>query len=363
MPFDTRLIYFSIKTSNMDKKISIKLDEIDQKILSVLIKNARISTIELAKVVKNYYPTVRSHLGKLIDNGVITNFHPILQFPGIGIRRYMGVYLSLKNISTEEQLLLIKEFKKSPFLIHVYELEGTWNVFLLLVTNYIKEARDTLDFVKQKCGEHLSSFIIMPTFTVSPLNRKFFLSKEDTINQEKIKSGYNPLIQKIPLIHLEKHVDLDETDIKILNEIRLNGKASLEDIADKVKIEPAKVDYRIKRYIKTNLIKYFSIDVDPELIGYTQYSLFLNLQGNTKAKEEIANYLKKIPQAYHYIEYIGYWEMVITFCVKKREELNDIKNDIIKNFKDSIKDDEVVWIKKRHKFEPYPLVDFVYPKK
>ncbi len=350
----------------MDKDKAVKIDEIDEKILSVLIKNARISDTELSKAVKQYYPTVRNRLSKLVNNGVITNFHPILQIPGIGIRRYMGIYLSLKSISKEEQIKLIKEFCKNPYLIHVYELEeGNWNIFLLLTTNYIKEARDTMDWVKQRCGKYLSSFIIMPTFTISPLNRKFFSTKKYEVPEKTIKSGYNQLIQKMPLVHLETHADLDETDIKILNYIRLNANASLEEISEAVKTDPARVDYKIKKYIKLNLIKYFTIDIDPEILGYSQYQLFLNLQGNTQAKEELIKYLKNIPQAYHFIEYIGYWEMIITLIVKTRKEKDQVEDEIIKHFKDReyIKDNQAIWIKKRHKFEPYPLVDLVYPKK
>ena len=347
----------------MTAKEMVKLDLIDQKILSVLIKNSRISISELAKIIKHHYPTVRNRLNKLVDNGVINNFYPVLQFPGIGIRRYIGVYLCLRNISTEEQSELIKTLMRNPFLIHVYELEEKWNIFLLLATNYIKEARDTLDWVKQKCGKSLVSFMVMPTYTISPLNRKFFLRSEFEINQEKIKTGYNQTINKTPLIHLEKHIDLDETDIKILDFIRLNARTPIDEIAEYAKIDSSLVNYKFKKYIKSNLIKYFSIDVDPEVLGYSQYLLFLNLQGDTKGKELLIEYLKKTKEAYHYFEYLGYYEIVITLCVKSREEMEDVKNDIIKKFNEYIKDNEVLWVKKRYKFDPYPEVKLVYPKK
>lgn len=332
---------------------TVKLDIIDQKILTVLIKNSRASALEVAKIIKHNYPTVINKINKLIDNGVIRSFYPILQFPGIGIRRYMGVYLKLKDLSELEQNRLISDLAKNPFLIHVYELEGVWNIFLLLTTNYIKEARDTMDFVKQRCKENLVSFILMPTFTISPLNRKFFLDIEFEVKHE----------DKFPLVHLEREVKLDSIDIKILDYLRLNAKAPLEEIARVVKLQSSALIYRLNKYLKINLIRYYSIDIDPEILGYSQYLMFINMQGDTQAKDSLIKYLKEnVKQAYHYFEYIGHWELVITFCVKSREEMDKIKNEIMNKFRDEIKANEVVWLKKRHKFEPYPEVKLVYPK-
>ncbi|MBS3165682.1 Lrp/AsnC family transcriptional regulator [Candidatus Woesearchaeota archaeon] len=329
------------------------MDVIDQKILTVLIKNARVSTLELAKIINHNYPTVLNKLNKLIENGVIRTFYPILQFPGIGVRRYMGIYLKLKDISEQEQAKLIKDLAKNPFLIHVYELEGAWNIFLLLTTNYIKEARDTMDLVKQRCGESLVSFILMPTFTISPLNRKFFLEIDFEVKHE----------DKVPLVHLERHVKLDEKDIKILDCLRLNAKIPLDDLAEASGLQSSALIYRLNRYIKLNLIRYFSIDIDPEVLGYSQYLLFLNLQGNTQAKESLIKYLKEnVKQAYHYFEYIGHWEIVVTFCVKSRQEMEEIKNEIMNKFREQIKNHEILWVKKRYKFDPYPEVRLVYPK-
>ncbi len=337
----------------MDNGKIVRLDVIDQKILTVLIKNSRVSSLEISKIINHNYPTVINKLNKLVDNGVIRHFYPILQFPGIGIRRYMGIYLKLKDINEIEQIRLIKDLAKNPFIIHVYELEGVWNIFLLLTTNYIKTARDTMDFVKQRCGDNLVSFILMPTFTISPLNRKFFLDINFEVKHE----------DKYPLVHLEREVKLDEKDIKILDFLRLNAKAPLDDIAKEVKLQSSAIIYRLNKYFKLNLIRYYSIDIDPEILGYSQYLMFINMQGNTEAKDSLIKYLKEnVKQAYHYFEYIGHWEIVVTFCVKSREEMDKIKHEIMNNFRENIKNHEVVWLKKRHKFEPYPPVSIVYKK-
>lgn len=90
--------------------------------------------------------------------------------------------------------------------------------------------------------------------------------------------------------------------------------------------------------------------------------LFLNLGRNTNAKAELVRYLLETKGAYHYFEYLGYWEFVITFSVKSLNEMEDIKDRIITKFSNYVQDHEILWIDKRHKIEPYPDPRLVYPK-
>ena len=117
----------------------VKLDLIDKKILSVLLGNSRINLTELSKIIGHNYPTVRDRVGKLIDRGVISDFHPVLQFPGIGLRRYMSIYMTIKNVDIEKMQSLIKKLCENPFITQVLELEGKWNISLFLTTILNKE--------------------------------------------------------------------------------------------------------------------------------------------------------------------------------------------------------------------------------
>src|SRR3990167_9069842 len=133
----------------------VKIDQIDKKILTVLLRNGRINLTELSSIIGHNYPTVRDRLTRLVDKGVITHFYPIVQFPGIGLRRYMSVYLTLKKDDEEKVQSLIKKLCENNFLIEVLELEGKWNVSALLTTNYIKQAYETLNWIQQVCEDDL----------------------------------------------------------------------------------------------------------------------------------------------------------------------------------------------------------------
>ncbi len=343
---------------------TVKLDLIDKKILTVLLGNSRINLTELSKIINHNYPTVRDRVGKLIDKGVITDFHPVVQFPGIGLRRYMSIYMTIKNVDIEKMQNLIKKLCENPFITQVLELEGKWNISLFLTTNFIREAYDTICWVQEVCGNNLADLIVMPTFTISNLNRKFFLDTKYEPNWKSMKTGYYPLFKKEgEIVHLGQPIKLTQEDFNILNYLKINGRDSLGEISEAIGIDHQTIDYKIKKYLQESLITYFTIEIDSEKIGYNKHLLFLNLGGSKEAKTKIIEDLKKIPEAYHYYEYLNYWELVITFCVKDQQHLKEIISNLQKKYSGSIKNHESMWIVKKHKNIHYPNVDLVYPKK
>ena len=59
---------------------------------------------------------------------------------------------------------------------------------------------------------------------------------------------------------------------------------------------------------------------------------------------------------------MNYWEIVITFSVKKREEMHKVFADLQEHHKEYIKDHEMLWLMKKHKVHPYPGVKKIYRK-
>ncbi len=59
---------------------TVKLDEIDHKIMNLLYENARISVSEIGRIISMTQPAVKERINKLEDQGVIaayrTKFEP-----------------------------------------------------------------------------------------------------------------------------------------------------------------------------------------------------------------------------------------------------------------------------------------------
>ena len=144
--------------------------------------------------------------------------------------------------------------------------------------------------------------------------------------------------------------------------MKLNARVPLKEIGKKLNVDLTLVDYRIKKMISEKLINYFSIEIDSSKLGYEQYLLFLNLRGSEEDKDKLVEDLKNMKEAFHYYEYLNYWEIVVTFCVKNMEEMNNVFLRLQDKYKDVIKDHEILGMLKKYKKEPYPDVERVYRK-
>ena len=344
----------------MKNELFIRLDEVDKKILIILLRNSRINLTELSEIIGSSYPMTRDRVNNLIKKGVITQFYPVLQFPGIGLRRYMSVYLSIKHSNLQE---IIKNLKENNFITEILELQGKYNVSIFLTTNFVKEAYGAVCWIQQICGDDLLDLIVMPTYIVSNMNRNFFLETDYKPEWNKMKTGYFPLFKKQEeIIHLGKPVKLKQEDFKILNYLRTDSEDPLEEISQKIKINDQKIDYKIKKYLKECLITYFTIDIDTDKLGYNKYLVFFNLRGSREGKDKIIKELENINEAFHYYEYFNYWELVVTFCVKDAKHLNQIMTRLQNKYENYIKQYTEMPIIKKHKMTHYPDVEKVYPK-
>lgn len=102
----------------------VLLDETDERILTLLEHNARISLVELAKKCNVTLATVRSHLRLLLKQGVIVGFRPLLNLEKLGYVYYkvdlffntpndqfIRHVLSHPNVAYTEKSLISSDFE------------------------------------------------------------------------------------------------------------------------------------------------------------------------------------------------------------------------------------------------------------
>ena len=100
-----------------------KIDETDYKILSVLLKNARMKTIDIAREIKSTEIVVRYRIKKLVEKGIILGFRPFLDISKLGYI-YFKVHFSLHNLNTEKKKQIFSYMHQHPNTVHTTELVG-----------------------------------------------------------------------------------------------------------------------------------------------------------------------------------------------------------------------------------------------
>jgi len=77
---------------------------------------------------------------------------------------------------------------------------------------------------------------------------------------------------------------LDDKDLAILKELRLNSRESIRDIAKKTKIRPSTVHLRINQLIKHGVIDRFTLKLDNKAFG-ENFIVFVLIKSNKEIKK------------------------------------------------------------------------------
>jgi len=110
----------------MEKNIHI--DTLDRKILSILVKNAKIPFLEVAKLCKVSGSAIHQRVNKLIDMGVITGSHFSIDPKKLGFKTtaYVGIYLENALLFSD----VLVEMKKIPEIVQCHYTTGQYSMFV-----------------------------------------------------------------------------------------------------------------------------------------------------------------------------------------------------------------------------------------
>jgi Lrp/AsnC family leucine-responsive transcriptional regulator len=128
-------------------------------------------------------------------------------------------------------------------------------------------------------------------------------------------------------------IKLDLKDKKILYELDLNSRATLNEIAKKVKLSKQVVDYRLKNLIKNNVIKQFYTVINFSKLGYTQYKLYLKFQNvNVQKEQEIIKYWTQNKNSVWVASCRGRWDVAVSILAKDINDFGEILGNFINKY-------------------------------
>lgn len=126
---------------------------------------------------------------------------------------------------------------------------------------------------------------------------------------------------------------LDVKDKKILYNLDLNSRATLNEIAKKVKLSKQVVDYRLKNFLKNKIIKEFYTVINFSKLGYTQYKLYLKFQNvNIEKEQEIIDYWIHNKNSVWVASCRGRWDLAVSILAKDINDFGEILSNFINKY-------------------------------
>jgi len=147
---------------------------------------------------------------------------------------------------------------------------------------------------------------------------------------------------------------LDKTDLKILSELSNDSSISIPKLSEKINVNTSVVYSRIKRLVKSKLIKKFTIDVNDKELGYTVKSL-TGINMDSKQRDDVIEELFKIPGVREISEVTGRFDILVIMFAKNLPEMHRLISEEIGKIQGIESSESFIEMKRRKKQMPYMI--------
>jgi len=147
---------------------------------------------------------------------------------------------------------------------------------------------------------------------------------------------------------------LDKTDLKILSELSNDSSISIPKLSKKINVNTSVVYSRIKRLVKSKLIKKFTIDVNDKELGYTVKSL-TGINMDSKQRDDVIEELFKIPGVREISEVTGRFDILVIMFAKNLPEMHRLISEEIGKIQCIVSSESFIEMKRRKKQMPYMI--------
>lgn len=115
------------------------LDAKDEKILHELMKDGRMSVVEIAGRLDVPRATVQERVKKMVESGVIRRFAAIPDYTKIGERVVAYVFVAFRSEGGLSQRELAEDVSKLPGVFEVSVISGEWDMILKVRAGSVEE--------------------------------------------------------------------------------------------------------------------------------------------------------------------------------------------------------------------------------
>ena len=297
-----------------------KLNEVDSKILRILLKDGRTSYDELASECKVSKNAAWKRYKAMEKKGVIKGATVQINFSHFGFEALATLLISVNA----QQIEQVMEFIGKITEVHAYrQYNSVYNVRAITTLRDLNE----LDYVKQVIKQKLP-IIGLKTYiwtgvrnTPENLNLTGILKDTNEGSQQNLGKA----------TFLPKHgTTIDELDKQIATKLTLDGRASFTQISKQLGISTDTVVKRYHKLREKGALK-VSIQINPNKIGYTSI-LDFNIAFTTPGvlSHTVVESLAKIPDIIIITKTSGDYDLQVTAMIRDIAESFAIQDQIAK---------------------------------
>lgn len=315
-----------------------KIDLKDRKILYELDLNCRQSNTQIGKKVGLKKDVVAYRIKRMQDEGIITCFWTAIDTFKLGFNVYR-IYINFQYvIKSDIKNEIIQHFSNYKNSWAVLSVQGPVDFDAVIWVKDVYEFYSFWDKTLEKYEDYFAKYSVSFYIQTVDYDKSYLLTDENVKNERamyKITSGGKP-------------IEIDETDYKLLNEIAVNARTPLIELAEKLGCSSQTINYRIKNLMKNGLIKAFRVHIDYSKLGLQNFAVDIYLKAY-KQKKAMIDYIQCNPYIFCLNIAVGWCDLGLEFAIENIERLMEIIEDINSKFPNAIKKHDIWLSKKVHK--------------
>ncbi len=255
-----------------------KLDLKDRKILYELDLNCRQSNTQIGKKVGLKKDVVAYRIKKMQDEGIIKNFWTAINTFKLGYNVFR-IYINFHYVNTQIKNEIIQHFTNYKNAWAVVSVKGPIDIDVVVWVKNVYEFYDFFDKTLEKYEDYFEKYTISIYIQAVGYKKSYLLDQPDKFNRKMYETICDGTTEKI-----------DKIDYTILNELAINARTPLIELAEKIGCSSQTANYRIKNLIKKGVIQAFRVNIDLSKLGLQIFKVDIFLK-EYKQRKNIIKFL------------------------------------------------------------------------
>jgi DNA-binding Lrp family transcriptional regulator len=315
----------------------VKLDLKDRKILYQLDLDARQSFTQIGKKVGLKKDVVAYRVQRMQDEGIIKNFWTAINTFKLGYTVFR-IYINFQFVSSDKKIEIIQYFVNHKNSWAVVSVKGEIDLNVILWVKDIYEFYRFWEKTIELYGDYFANSAVSILVYVNAYQKSYLLldeyEKSDRLLYQTTCGG--------------ESIEIDKIDYQLLNEIAVNARAPLVELAEKLGCSSQTINYKIKTLMQNGAIQAFRVGIDISKLGLEKFVLNVFLR-EPKQKNSLINYLQNLPSLEYIDVAIGWTDLTLEVILKDVSELTQIMDQISSRYPNAIKKQNLMIATQYHK--------------
>ena len=298
---------------------SAKIDEIDAKILKMLLVESRTSFTDIANECKITVGAVRMRYKRLWKEGVINGEVTLVNPHCLGYRHIIDLGIVTEN-GFEKDIATYLENK--PYISQVITNFGKYNFFGKVALRDLNKLSEIIEDLESNHKiKRVDPLIWSEAINIEyPQNLVIKPLKHSQIHEKK-----RPALTNLD----QKPIEIDETNRKIATILSRKSRTPFSTIANQLDISTKTVIQRYKK-LRETLLTLSTITLDLNKIGYKALANLYVKVSNRSKMTEIYNQLLQIPNVIVIIRLIDHYDLYVAVVLEDFDKMFELTEQISK---------------------------------